>query len=863
MHQYLVDHAMQNVWMNPRMDNQLVFAPSRVTPPGGALNNLVFMDSLLGLPVQKRRVHVFQVGQLDPQVLGLLRQVPNWTTQRWFSFAQAVNHANLEVTIYNASGVNLPRTDCYYMYTNERAVIFAVPANPLFEVDPGVEQIYFRFYRNAYYDRPHEELKTLTCGFFIPTTSQMLLDKELEINAKQQLPGHLRVYVNGILMDRVQFADIKLYDYVEWVHDSSVKRVVEWRLDQLFQFRSTLDNVYKYLLHYEGGDPKALDYQDDIDIHVGFRGHGAYSRGLYYNRNQEMHHRQLTHRDYSVCSNVIGKLAFDLSERLGIPTPPPDQIYVQAMIRSGGYERTLVFEHQRIFEMYKLPEDAIRRALNGVDAVVPEWYAPNLEASAYPKLMRTFQNQLTIETVQDAYGYNACSVVLANTPTKTTTVNGFQKADLPYGLQRNSTIYEFDYNGLYLNKYVHINGAHYDATNPSCRLIEGVVGIADTSLDVVYGQNNLPVPVAGTSYRVYLCYLNAGQPSFDWEDITDTNKYTIVDGKIQWAQGGDDHWLMVRSDAKFLAYDFEAMSDNGLINFTLMENPTGDPLDEMQPLTVPMAQLDIWMNRKLLIEGLDYFVKFPQVFITNCVHLEQPHEEVPQQIHVRMMGLPDKQMRVDPTEEQGWVLNGTLSGNNKFDLRDDRVMQISVGGRLFHKSDVLIAEDRPGGRVLHEHNGLPYQIKDIIVPMRGFTQMETYRLREKSQAVDARVSDYMTMKYGEMESKDLSAIPQRYPVVSPFLSHILYLLRTNRILVPLERYLSDQEVMEICQPYENLLEFDPLTAERVDHDFCYVVPHANLTPYALPVNSYRFFNQVARLYSQDTVITSGHLTVAT
>ena len=863
MHQYLVDHAMKNVWMNPRMDNQLVFAPSRVTPAGGALNQHVFMDGLLPLPVQKRRVHIFQVGQLDPQVLGLLRQVPNWTTQRWFSFSEAMNAANLEVTIYNAEGVNLPRTDCYYMYTNERAVIFAVPSNNAFKVDPGKEQIYFRFYRNAYYDRDHEDLRQLTCGYFIPTTQQMLLDKEIEVNAKKNLPGHLRVYVNGILMDRVQFADIKLHDYVEWVHDASVKRVVEWRLDQLFQFRSTLDNVYKYLLHYQGGNLKEVDYQDDIDIHVGFRGHGAYSRGLYYNRNQEIHHRQLTHQDYSICSNVVGKLAFDLSQRLGIPTPPPNQIYVQAMIRTGGYDRGLVFEHQRVFELYKLPEDTIRKALNGVDAVVPEWHAPNLEASAYPKLMKAFQNQLDIQTVQDAYGYNACSVILANTPSKTVTESGFQTVHLPYGLQRNSTVYEFDYNGLLLGHHVHVNDATYEATDSTCRLIEAVVGVADKTSDVVYGQTNIPVPRACTSYRVYLCYLHMGQPTNDWEDITDSDKYEVVNGFIQWLNGGDDHWLMVRSDAKIVAYDLDATVDNGLLNFTLMENPTGDPLDEMAPMKVPMAQLDIWMNRKYLIEGLDYFVKFPQVYVVNCVHLEQPYEGVPQKFHIRMMGLPDTDMKADAVEEQGWVLNGTLSGNNKYDVRDDRVMQIMAGGRLFHKSDVLIAEDRPGGRVLHPHNGLPYQIKDIIVPMRGFTQTETYRLRKKSQEVDDRVSDYMTLKFGEMESNDLSAIPQRYPVVSPFLSHLLYLIRTNRIAIPLERYLSDQEVLALCQPYEKLLAFDPLSEERVDDRFSYVVPHAGLDPYALSVNAYRFFNQIVRLYTQDKVITSGHLTVAT
>ena len=52
MHEYLVNHALENVWCSPTQDNQLVFAPKRVTPARGALNYATVLGDTLELPVK-------------------------------------------------------------------------------------------------------------------------------------------------------------------------------------------------------------------------------------------------------------------------------------------------------------------------------------------------------------------------------------------------------------------------------------------------------------------------------------------------------------------------------------------------------------------------------------------------------------------------------------------------------------------------------------------------------------------------------------------------------------------------------------------------------------------------------------------
>ena len=860
MHQFLVEHAQRSVWCSPRQDNQWIFEPARVTHPSGALNRCSIMDTELEFPTRQRKYHVFVIGQLDPQVLGLLRQDPIWLKERWFRFSEAMEKSAMEVTLYNADGINFSRYESVYMFLNERTMVVAVPEIDRIRVDYS-RPLYLRVYSNDAMNQPSPTPQRVRVGSRVPLSNQDILAIEERLRVLYQECKGLRVYVNGWLVDTARMPDLQLGDFVEYVADDSFVRRIELKLSDLHKFHSTLDQTYKYLIHYPGDDVKHIEFHDDIDIHVVHRPRGGFERGVYYNRNQWSFHRMLTHRDYAIYTQNVDALMRAIKEGRNIPSIQPEDVYIQLYIRRQGFERPLVFENSRIFELYKLEESYRVQALCGLNAVMPEWHAPTLEQSWYAQLMGVRYDEITLDKVEAAYGYNACSKVLAETPQRTELVAGEQMVRLPVGLHYNATMYEYDVHGRLLewHPFDSVTG-QYVARNRLTRLVEGVVGIGGDHLDTVEGQDMLPMPEESWSYRVYQCYLVGGIPNGNWVDITGTPAYEIVHGKLRWAMGGDDHWLQVRSDKRFIAYDYEITDHDGLLNFSLLENPTGNPMDELESMQIPLAQLDVYFNDNLLEEDLEYFVEFPKVYITTKVHLKQPVKTQTQKIHVRFRGLPSKDLQIEKSPDVGFVLHNTLSNNARYDVRDDKVLSIGVGGRVFHRSDLHFGEDRPPSDMFSLSNGKPYHIRDLIVPMRCFTFDYTEAMRSASQELDQRVSDYMTEVFGPMESKDLAAIPSRYPVVSPFLSHLLHLLSIKAMEIPFDKLLDDKEVLALCRPHEGLLAFDPLhQTRRMDERFTVILPHGQDVAIELGFQEYRFFGQVVALYAGDTVDYSKHV----
>lgn len=862
MDDYLLKYALTDVWCAPRQDNQWVLEPKRITPKQGTLAYANLLGLSIKLPDNHRYYHVFQVGQLDPMFLNMVRQEPEWAYHRWYKVSDAMNAKNLEITIYNKDGVNLPRTDSYYMFTNDRCLFFIIPANRRFPVNLETEKIFFRFYSNAYFgDVPIAESKVVTVGAFKPLSINEILSAEQFVNALITREGNTRCYINGILSDNFNLGNVDVGDYLEYVHDGSVKKVVRWKMSELFNFRSDLDNVHKYLLHYAGDNDKVIDFQDDIDIHIVFDRPGQFKRGLYYNRNFEKNHRMITHKDYAIDSNVAMGLRDRLQTLLGLSVIPVEDTYVEVIVRHSNTSRTLSFENQRIFELYKLPDETVYNALIGLNAVVPEWYCVNLEKSSAIEMMRRPWTKFDIDLIEKGYGYNAISKIIADTPKKPIPLSNNRAYQMGPGLQIGSTVYEFDEDGLLLNWNYHLNGQVYYATDERTRTVEAIIGEGSITSSSSYGFNNVPV-LDNWDFRVYRCYVYEDLPDNKWEDITDTPAYKVEDGLVKWVGHSGSQWLCVRSDNKFIAYDYEVAQNSGLLNFVVGENISGNTNDELSSSLIPFAQLDIWMNRHKLIRGLDYFVKWPQVFVTNKTYLLLGSSDQKQKFHIRASRLTPSMTALDNIEDHGWMYHGSLSNNNIFDLRDDRVLQMTVGGRLMTREDLKFAENRPGPKMLDALNGFPYQVKDIIVPFKQFTDKSTYKLRPLSQDIDTRVSTFMTKHYGLMEPEGVSSIGPRYPVVSPFLSHILFLLANGMLVIPEDRVLGGYELREACRLHEWLLEFDPLGGEnQPDIRFAFTIPHGSYEPVTLGFVEYRFFVSVVELYGYPGLVYKDYVAI--
>lgn len=859
MFDYLKDHAVKNVWCSPEQDNQVILSAQRITRPGGELLSFPIMTRRVSLPEKDRRFHVYQIGQAHPSVLGLLPRKPEWASGVWKRFSDSVDTLPLFCDLYTDAGVHLPLYRSYYMFTNDRALIFAIDISSKSPIDYEQDRIYLRLYTNAYFESTQaSSLSTLTrCEGRSIKNNDDILALQAKVVQYRQLAGQVFCYVNGHLVPAIDFMTAKIGDDVEYIYDASVKRVVDLAVRDLPAFTSTLDQVYKFLLHYPSNGSEQIDFIDDVDVYV-LHKEGEKYTGRYFHRNVAKALRMVTHRDYSLSADHFLTLAEHLSAYLSDTPIDLQSLTIRLYIRKSGLTRPLVFDHQRIFELYKLDDASIVKAMVGVDSTMPYWTADALENSYYTKLMRVGYKDIDINLIESAYGYNAISKIIGDTPVLTEVSNGQNYVRLPIGLYENSTLYEYDADGVLLGSFTHEIGTIHMTRNPAAVLVEGIVGYGSDTPSVTTGTDQIPInPVF--SHRVYMCYLVDGVPNLAWKDITGSEHYRIENNVLLWNNLESDQWLMVRTDERFLAYTFDLTGVAGTFYFDLYEIVDG----QKQRLSVPMGDLDIWLNGKSLIENLGYVVDFPRVTIFNKSYLKQPAMYEPQTITVRFTGFCDEALKSKRPEEYGFVEHGVLSNNRRYDVKDDKVLRITVQGGVKHRSVLKFSEETLGVSIVNVLNGAPYQIKEVIVPLRTLAYDETYMLRLQSKIVDQAVEDYLTLKIPQPERPAVSAIANRHALYSPFFSHIVNDLFTRQFEGDLDRTLDNNDVIALCQPYEHLLKADPLNEDiGITQRFVVIHPTQSMTPIGLSLSAYRFIQKVNELYGRGLVQLSPHLNVS-
>lgn len=845
MYDYLVEHAINHVWCAPRMDRQCILRPAKISQFGGALNTVPVLWRIHRLPQPGVRFHVYQVGQLNPLLLNLFPE-----QYRWINLATACNKQKLVADVYSQSGLQFPRFETWYMVTADKNLIIAVKEQERMAVDLNHDDLYMRVYTNAYFNtnRLNKANDLINIVGDRPLNVQSILNIQNKFEISSALPGVTYGFVNGYKVSKIDLTTVQLGDVVEFVYDSTIKHVIDFRIGDLRTFDSLMDLKRKYLLHYAGTGDDTIDYQDDIDFFLMQPQVGGRYKGVYYHRNEDDSVRMVTHKDYSVPTGRIEGFA---SYQPG--WGDRESLVLRMHVRHGGWERSVVFENNRIKELYKLGDNDLRDAMLGVNSSVNNWRGDVLEASPYTKIMRSEYMDITRELVQDAYGYNAISKLIADTPKFVRLESNQKVVDVPYGLQNSSTGFEYDAAGLLIDWHTHLAGTLYPARNDNARLIEMIAGTADDRLDEVYGDREVIIDLTA-SHRMYLCDIVAGFPTNKWRDVTGSGAYVILGDKLTWLVDLTRVFPMVRSDRVALTYKINLTAVDGLLRFSLNHRVLRDGNVHAQVMQVPMGELDLFLNKRTLIEGLDYYVNFPEIVIVNKEYLINVMNQT-QEITVRFTGFCKPDFSRYRTEDVGFVKYGLLSRNNRFDLRDDKVLRITVGGCLYDRSELKFSETDSGVSVPDVGNGVPYMVRDIIVPLREVSSEDTYEMRAKSMVIDKAVSAYMSAKIPEPVMPGPPVIPKRYQVFSPFCCKLLYDLKNGWLTDPrmYEQY-SDIVLMELCKPYEFLLKSDPTQEPLVpDDNFVIVHPHNLFTVIDLNIYLYRFLSRAVAIYLNNRV----------
>lgn len=848
MFDYLLNHAYKNAWCSPRQDLQAILQPARISPPLGIKGTTPHMWGSLDLPTAKDQFHLYQIGQIHPSLLGLFPQ-----PKVWMKLSEMMGAENLMADVYVADGRQLPRIETWLLLTESRDVLLAVKDQPRI-ASLKTEPLYMRLYSNSYFasDRADAVVNKIECqGMRVGDPNQSLLFQR-DYHTSRARQGYTTLFVNGVYVHDFIPSLLKAGDIVEYVYDSTVKAIVDLKIADLDTFDSILDSKRKYLIHYAAAQVNGpmIDYRDDIDLYLlnlGQQNGSPVWDGAYYHKNQNDAFRMVTHRDYAIAVPYVNGYL------LSRPTwTDVQQLTIRMVIRHSGWQRPLINEHHRIKELYKLQEDDRVQAMLGIDSSVIVWQAAELENSYYAKLMDAMHDGVTPSIVQAGYGYNAISKLVADSPLPVQVVNGRRQVSLPYALQANSTIYEYDTDGKLLEFHYHTLGAEYTPFNPLTQLIEGIMGRGSYTLSTVFGQANVELDPEA-NYRYYIAPISSGEVQHDqWADVTgDATKYMVIGTTATWLVDTNLYAVAVKSDRDFLAYDLTLAPNNGLLKFSIDAEATYPNGAAQGVMYIPFGNLDLWLNGRALIEGLDYHIAWPQVIIVNKAYLV-PGDT--QKLHVRATGFCKSDMTMPEPKEVGFIRYQQLSRNTRFDVRDDKVLRIVADGRTFHRSVLSFVEDNSGVLITAAANGKPYVIEEPVIPLRGLVDGETpYTLRDKSVVVDQAISDYLSLRLPEPVQTSPDYIADKYAIYSPFASTVAHDLLNGIIsMTDFKGQYSDMDVRDALASYTYLLDYDP-TQKTVDSDHVAIHPTNLITEMVLDIYQYNFLARAIKTFLDDKV----------
>lgn len=110
----------------------------------------------------------------------------------------------------------------------------------------------------------------------------------------------------------------------------------------------------------------------------------------------------------------------------------------------------------------------------------------------------------------------------------------------------------------------------------------------------------------------------------------------------------------------------------------------------------------------------------------------------------------------------------------------------------------------------------------------------------------------MTLKFPEPSRSNISAIPNRHPVASPFISRVMHAVLDKEIDISKTKLKDTSEIKNALRKYEYLLEVDPISRE-VDHRFIAIHPWLLDKEITITTKEYRYIRKVVDMYAKQLI----------
>lgn len=853
--------ALENIYCAPGQDQQFSFSLVRVNKIHQPVTSVVNVYNVTKrLPNAQYRYHVFVIGNLNPQLLNLLRQGKDWFRDVWTKVSDDMVLRNYVLKIYNEKGVVFPRQHIYYSFIDENSIVIALEFEYTLKTNFEVDSFkYMHVYSNSWFET--DEFLTLGTRHGIKHGSSFVFNNsdklalQNEINNFEAVGGKAIVYVNGYYTDSLNL-NIPNNSYVEYVYDQSIISKEKFLINDLRTFDSTKDNKLKYLIFREN-IIDTIQFKDDTEIYIS-NDNELVTKGLFFYQHKDYAVRNVTDKDFSMYVSFVNNSAQEITN---LTTGAIQDKIVILYTRKAGVTKNLVYSSPKMHELYKLPQNVELDVLLSNGHSLNDFRAETLEDSDYFKVSNlTAIKNLSPELAVGAMGYSGISYYFAQTPVIPNGENTYIEVPILY--QEDSLAFEYNNAGEFTGWFT-TSGSIYLFNNPTTKQVEFLYGRTPNDFGHLL-SNNETVTLLHSEYRVLSAYFSGVTRITNWEDITNDPLRCSINGDQLTINEPNDYKIKIVYFNQPNVYDLSLPLVDGTLHFPLTIKEDRGTGVQTFPMDVPPSHIEVYLNKHKLVYGLDYFLDFPSISICNKEYINYTVDD--QDIHIRMYGLTLDKTKINAHEKTGFVNHGVLLRNNSYDIRDDRVISIYVKGLLQQRSNVLFAEEDNTVRMNYPINGYPYVIKEPFIPLKTISSKDTLTLFSQDTEKNKRISDLFNLVFPEPPINQTNVIGDHYYVFSPLVSKIIAdMLDENISPTVYTTPYNDGTIISLLDqaPYKQLLALDPVKHNMPDN-LVEIHPHYGNTTINLNLFQYRFINNVIRLITNNNMTKiniSGYLTV--
>lgn len=852
--------ALDNIYCAPGQDAQFAFKLVRVNKPTLPCKGKVNVyNTTKHLPNQTQFFQVFVVGNIPTVIMNLLSQKEAWFRDQWLKASDDMVSRNFLFSLYNQDGVMYPRQNVYYSFIDERSLMIAqeVPQSFL-GVYPVQSFQYLHVYSNAWFQSLEYNGLPVKNGidYKFEQVENNLQKVALQtwITQKKTNGGDVMVFVNGYYSDSVNL-NIPEYSYVEIVYDQSIISKEKFPLEGLHTFDSIKDDKLKYVLYRQKQTDK-IQFFDDATVFVNDTS-SFVSKGLLYYKHKDHSMRNITDKDYSLNSAYVNTTALKLAESTQGGFADKE---IVLYTRKDGLQRDLVYNAMKLHEFYKLPDSSQFNVMIDNGHSVDIFRAEYLENSPYFDLSSEQRmSGVTPELALRAIGYNGVTKYLADTPVP---ANG-DTIEVPELYQWRSLAFEYDQTGLYTGTYP-TNGPLYSCDSPGTKQVEFIHGEVPLDFGKLYNHDDVVIlPQDVEEYVVLSAYFTGVSRESQWEDITNTAKAVRNQSTLTLNESVDKKVKIIYLNHVNI-YDLEVDLTDGCLYFplTIEEDRGTGPV--MWPCDVPYLDIAIYLNGRRLTMGVDWFHNFPYVSITNKKYIQ--YNQPTQKLHIRCTGFTLDKTEINLQEVRGFVNNGVLTRNKRYDIRDDRVYSVFVDGKLYNRDSVMYSEEDNTVRLGHPLNGLPYTLTDRFIPVKPLSGEDSLFWYRENIRVNKKISDLYDLIFPEPTIPPFNVIPTAHYIFSPTVSKIVNDI--VRGVISESVYTTPYDDSTIIQlldnDYQHLLRIDPVKFNMQD-TLVEIHPHLGNGVIQLTLHQYRFISNVIRVITNNKpskINLSGYLAIS-